>query len=261
MNVATAAPYGVAAAGLVILASWAWRVRRGVDPLGPRPEGAWPNLGVAVAIAVPAWFLSGFVLVRVGRLAGLGGPELATAFGLVHAAIGLVLLPFVRRGVPAPRLPGARLVTIGVAAGLVTFGVVGVVGEALKAGYSLAGASPPEQDVVAVARAASGLQWAAMAVTTVVLAPFGEEIFWRGAVLPTLVRDLGVGPSLLAQGAAFGLVHVMSAPPNLWPLAIPLGVVGVLTGWIYLRTASLPAAVLVHATFNALHLASMRLAA
>ena len=261
MNTATAAPYGVAAAGLLILAAWARRVHAGRDPLGPSPAGEWPNLGLALAVAIPAWFVSVVVLGAVAQVAGLRGPDLATASGLVHAAIGLALLPFVRRGVPLPCLSRARLVLVGVAAGLVTFGIVGLLGELLKVGYAVAGSAPPEQDVVSVARAASGLQWGAMLATGAVLAPFGEEIFWRGTVLPTLVRARGKWPALLMQGAAFGAVHVMGAQPSMWPLAIPLAAVGVLAGWVYLRTASLPAAMLVHATFNAVNLASLGLAA
>lgn len=258
MTFAAAAPYAVAAAGLAVLAAWAARVRAGRDWLGPRPAGPWPDTGFAAAVALPAWFLAPNVLVTVAGSAELSPFAVATAVGLVHTMVSLVLLPFVRRGAPVPALSGARLAAAGGAAGLVTYGVVGVVGESLRAAYGLAGAAIPEQDVVALARAASGAELTGFVLATVVLAPFAEEVFWRGALLPALLRRTSAGNAVLLQGAAFGAVHVYGAPPAQWPLALPLAVVGCLAGWLTLRTGSLAPPILLHAVFNGLHLAFLR---
>jgi membrane protease YdiL (CAAX protease family) len=255
-----AVPYVVAAAGVAIVAVWSVRARRGDDPLGAVPAGPLPDTGLAVFLAVPAWFLSTLVLGAVARAAGLSGPGLATAAGLVHTTIGLVLLPMVRRGAPAPTLGPRKLVIAGTCAGLATYGVVAVVAEVVRLGYVAAGTAPPEQEIVAIARSAQGLDWAAMLATGVVLAPFGEEVFWRGALLPALARATSVPAAVLLQGFAFGAAHfLLGAPMESWPLALPVSVVGICAGWVYVRTASLPAAFLVHAVFNGLNLLFLRM--
>ncbi len=92
------------------------------------------------------------------------------------------------------------------------------------------------------------------------LAILGEEIAWRGWLLPAL-RPLGVWPALLLSGVIWGVWH---APlillgynfnrTDIWGvLLMTAGCViwGVLFGWLRLRTGSLWPAVAAHATFNA----------
>ena len=86
-------------------------------------------------------------------------------------------------------------------------------------------------------------------------------MFWRGIALPAFLAVAPARTALAIQALAFGAMHVVQAPPSYWPLAIPLAVVGWMAGWIYLRTASLGAAVLLHAVFNGLNLAFLRMAA
>ena len=88
----------------------------------------------------------------------------------------------------------------------------------------------------------------------------GEEIGWRGWLLPTL-RPLGTWPALLISGAVWGFWHsplillgYNFAQPNL--LGVALMIVGcmfygVLIGWLRLRTGSVWPAVFAHGAFNA----------
>ena len=250
-----AAQYAAVAAGIAILAAWAARARRGADALGPAPAAPLPDTSRAVFIAVPAWFLASFVVGAVAQSAGLSWPALLATSGLVHLAISLVLLPMVRAGARSPGVSVAREVATGVLAGVVTFAAVAVVGQVVTWGYGLAGSAPPEQDAVAIARTSAGLDRAVVLASVVVLAPFGEEVFWRGALLPAMARRMPVPTAVVVQGLLFGAAHfLLGAPVASWPLAIPLALVGILAGWIYVRTGSLGATVLVHATFNALNM-------
>jgi len=89
---------------------------------------------------------------------------------------------------------------------------------------------------------------------------FGEEVGWRGWLISAL-RPLGLWPTLLISGAVWGLWH---APlillgynfnePN--PFGLILMVVGcmslgVIFGWLRLRSGNIWPAVLAHGTFNA----------
>ncbi|MFV0430056.1 MAG: lysostaphin resistance A-like protein [Arachnia sp.] len=89
---------------------------------------------------------------------------------------------------------------------------------------------------------------------------FGEEIGWRGWLLPTL-QPLGTWPALLISGAIWGIWH---APLTL--LGHNFGVtdwrgvammvafcitMGMLLGWLRLRTGSLWPAVFAHGSINA----------
>lgn len=92
------------------------------------------------------------------------------------------------------------------------------------------------------------------------LAAFGEEIGWRGWLLPAL-RPLGVWPALTLSGAIWGIWH---APvillgynfgrTDLVGVALMTGgcvAWGVLLGWTRLRTGSVWPAVFAHGALNA----------
>lgn len=89
---------------------------------------------------------------------------------------------------------------------------------------------------------------------------FGEEWGWRGWLLPNLVSRFGTARALVLSGVIWGLWH---APltllgynyPNLGPWAMPYFVVtcvfiGILFGWMRLRTGSVWPSVVAHGTLN-----------
>lgn len=88
----------------------------------------------------------------------------------------------------------------------------------------------------------------------------GEEIGWRGWLLPSL-RPLGTWPALLISGAVWGFWHsplillgYNFGQPNLLGVALMIGgcmIFGVLIGWLRLRTGSIWPAVFAHGAFNA----------
>jgi membrane protease YdiL (CAAX protease family) len=245
-----------------IVASAYWQRRRGGDdPLGPRPAGELPDTTVPLVVAALLWLLvrtalppllDGSDLLRRGGFAG----QVVVAAG-VNVVIALVMLRAATGGSRRAALPAWKLVAAGVLGAVVVFGAQAVVGAAIKEAYDLAGAKAPGQQVVEQARLARGPDLVAAAVAATVMAPFGEEVFFRGLLLPALSRIRGERAALALQAIVFGAIHVVGAW-HTWPLAIPLAIVGWGAGWIYLRTGSLAAAIVLHATFNAINFALLR---
>ncbi len=85
-------------------------------------------------------------------------------------------------------------------------------------------------------------------VATVMMAPLGEEIFFRGFVFAGLLRPLGLRAAMVLSGLLFGAFHVTGL--DTIGLVIPFGVVGMLFAWVYYRTGSLWTSIATHLLFN-----------
>ncbi len=82
--------------------------------------------------------------------------------------------------------------------------------------------------------------------TAVVMAPVCEEIFFRGILQKNMVRKWGPVGGIAFASAIFGLIHGI-------PQQIVAGFcLGIVIGWVYWRTGSLVAAMVLHAINNAL---------
>lgn len=91
--------------------------------------------------------------------------------------------------------------------------------------------------------------FAANLVLFVVVAPFVEELTFRGAG-QSLLRFLGRAPSILLVGVVFGLAHgLVEALLVLIPFGMALA-------WLRDRTSSVVPGMLVHALFNGVALAA-----
>ena len=92
-------------------------------------------------------------------------------------------------------------------------------------------------------------------VSAVLVAPVGEEVFFRGLVQSALLDLFGRKNRWLIIACAavpFAAVH---APAVDWQLLPGLYLLGVVLGWLYERHGSLLPCVLVHAGFNVCNLA------
>jgi len=85
-------------------------------------------------------------------------------------------------------------------------------------------------------------------IATVLVAPFAEEVFFRGFVFPGLIRPVGAFGAMLASAALFAMVHVTG--PDSAGLVIPFLPIGFMFAWLYYKTGTLWTAISSHFVFN-----------
>ncbi len=110
----------------------------------------------------------------------------------------------------------------------------------------------PQQDLREMVTAEQGLLGHLLIFLPIgVLAPFFEEVLFRGFLLPWLGNAFrqkwktGAWPGAIAlSGILFGFIHFQ-------PAAAPsLSALGIVLGWAFVRTGNLWAAILIHACWN-----------
>ncbi len=90
----------------------------------------------------------------------------------------------------------------------------------------------------------------------VIVAPIGEEFFFRGVLFRSIRDRQGFWPGAVASGIAFGTIHYVPGPAaNSLLLMSAMVFTGMGLAWIYERRGTLAAPALAHMTFNVLGLA------
>lgn len=86
-------------------------------------------------------------------------------------------------------------------------------------------------------------------IMAVTLAPFFEELLFRGFLQPLLTRSLGVIAGVVLTAAFFGSLH---APEYsfAWQYAVAVSLVGVVLGWVRVRANSIIPCVVLHGAYN-----------
>jgi len=107
------------------------------------------------------------------------------------------------------------------------------------------------QAVVRVFQSAHGYQAVLFIVAVLVVAPLGEELLFRGALLRALLRRTNPATAVSVSALVFALVHVALDPGA--GFAVPaLFLLGIVSGDRALRTGNLSESFLLHAGFNLL---------
>jgi len=77
-----------------------------------------------------------------------------------------------------------------------------------------------------------------------IIGPMAEEIFFRGFVLPGLMKKFGIIWALVISSAVFGLFHI-----DLGAI-VPTFALGLALGWVYIKTGSIWPAMFAHGMHN-----------
>lgn len=238
--------------GLAVAAWIGWKERRG-GLFDACPDGPLADTRVPLILACVLWAAGQVGLGIFFANSATSAPMRVLAVTAVHVIVALAVLRWALSG-PRPVLSAGGTWASGLVGGVATYGVVALVSIGLVQAYAAAGVDVPNQNVVEILRAADPLGKVIMIGSAVALAPFAEEVFYRGVMLPVFATWMPARTANLAQALLFGFSHFWQSP-TAWPLSLAIAVVGWAAGWVYLRTGSLKAAVLLHATFNGLQVA------
>ncbi|MGE5191733.1 MAG: lysostaphin resistance A-like protein [Deltaproteobacteria bacterium] len=238
------------------LALWVlvfWRKSRGVPSLSQKAQGpvAWPAVPV-FATFVMAMVLPQFIIGMAGAeerlsLAAVQWRALAMAVqGLI--VVGLLLLAGpVRRsdfGWDPANWRGDALVGAGgfLASLIPVFLVNGFID---KLGWRPEGVKHLFFEILEADSGGAVLAW--IAVSVVVLAPLAEELTYRVLLQGWCQSQIPPAAAILFSAMVFSIVHRIPDCFPLFPLAVILG-------YVYHRTRSYVAIVVLHALFNATNL-------
>jgi membrane protease YdiL (CAAX protease family) len=106
---------------------------------------------------------------------------------------------------------------------------------------------------VDLAKKSHGVAFAVLAVLVSVVAPFVEEVFFRGLLMRSLARRMPDAGAVVLSGVIFGFAHYQSASAAAAAaLVISLSAFGCLLGILVLRTGRLGPAIVAHMVFNAI---------
>ena len=193
--------------------------------------------------AISAWLVLGSLLISGAAIAWLVRRRWPTLWRLSPLP-GLGLTRAARAGdYPLAGLLGLALPVVG-----------GVLTQWLAHGH------PVPQDIKQLGAQVSMTQRILLSIVAVGVAPFIEELLFRGVLLSAWQRRLGAAPAVLASALMFALVHLPDLK-FLWYGLPNLALLGITFGWLRLRSHSLWPAVIAHGMNNLLSTAAWFLAA
>jgi hypothetical protein len=187
------------------------------------------------------------VAVRVFRvpLAGLDrNPKLAVPVEFLAYALTLAFMAAVVRSRGFPFL---RTVKWQVTSGVLRYVIFGFL-LAIAIGLGTVLLPVPKQLPIEQYFADTTGTWM-LAIFGVTVAPFFEEMFFRGFLYPALARPLGVVSSVLITSVAFTLIHSPQLA-HAWAPLLLLFIVAVVLTVLRVRTDSVVPGFVLHAAYN-----------
>jgi membrane protease YdiL (CAAX protease family) len=115
--------------------------------------------------------------------------------------------------------------------------------------HLLAGHHQVAQDVSLLAGNVSVGMRLLLAVLVVCVAPFVEELVFRGVLLSGLASRMPVGWAMLGSAIVFGCVHLPDFRFAWYPVPA-LVILGLVSAWLRVRTRSLWPSIMLHAANN-----------
>jgi membrane protease YdiL (CAAX protease family)/uncharacterized RDD family membrane protein YckC len=217
-------------------------------PLVPWTLGqtwGWLLGGMLIAVIVAPLLVAPFDPSLKGDIAQLSAQAIFDGL-LVMTAIGVSSGWRFRPLGPALRSLGVRHFKLSAYGWMLLMLVAYYVGAAI---FSALVVQPDQEDIGKELGACGSAGIAIAAVLSiVVIAPFTEELFFRGFFFAGLRSRWGLWPSALVSGAIFGLVHAPTGPTA----AVPLAGLGVGLAWLYEKTGSIWPSMTAHFLNNAL---------
>lgn len=145
-----------------------------------------------------------------------------------------------------------NIVVLGALTALGGFFMAAMVGALVTAGFEALNIEVSAQEVVNTFQNAEFFtQKILLGVMAVILAPFVEELMFRGVLFTALKQYLPGWVAVWGSAAFFGLVHANMVS------FIPLTLLAVLLTRLYERTGNLWAPIFAHAIFNSINLGLM----
>jgi membrane protease YdiL (CAAX protease family) len=237
---------------------------RSDDQASERPKATW-TWYQAVGVYLVAFLLAGLATLPVLSLmdedAGLTNIVVSVVAALVIIGILVAWLAFAHPGwLSVMRLPvrGAWRSEIGAGVlfglGLYPVAVFVVGGLVLVVLNALSGTpvESPEQ----VPEQLSAVGFVVTAMYAIVIAPIGEEFFFRGILFRSIRDRHGFRVAALGSGIGFGLIHYIPGPAvDALLLMIVMVFTGAALAYVYERRGTIVAPIAAHVTFNVIGLA------
>jgi membrane protease YdiL (CAAX protease family) len=115
---------------------------------------------------------------------------------------------------------------------------------------------PPSQEVIRIIDRSSGAAAIAGALAVAIVAPIGEELLFRGALLRSLQRRFRPGVAVAITSVVFAAVHPLLDPSAILAV-VPLLILSVVSGIAAVRSGSLSRSIWLHIGFNAITAVSL----
>jgi len=226
------------------------KVQKGTEPqFGSRMFPTWGDLGIIIAAMVAVLLLvgvCGFVL-NLFKM-----PPAVFNFVTYLLTMGLILgfIIVYRKQRKAPKIkfsaPYRKMSPLLLLWGVVLMVIASFVIEPLLDAM-------PEGWLQLVKTAVGKGGWAI--ATTVIVAPILEELIFRGYILGSIRIKMGTMSAIVLSATMFGLIHII-------PQQVVNGfVMGLILGYVYVRSGSLVVVILMHAFNNAIAYIQMQLGA